>query len=86
MTIARIFFPRKLEVGDRCALTGEEKKYVTAVLRLRRDAHMLLFDGAGCEYEAIILGQDHGSVQLEVVARTTIRGNTLQLTLAQSLP
>ena len=69
MTIARIFFPRQMEAGACCALTGEDRQYVTTVLRLRKDARLLLFDGLGCEYEAIILGQDHSSVQLEILKK-----------------
>ena len=86
MTIARIFFPRKMEAGDCCALTGEDRQYVTAVLRLRKDARLLLFDGTGCEYEALILGQDKNDVQLEILKKTTLQENALQITLAQSLP
>lgn len=86
MTIARIFYPRKMEAGDRCALTGEDRQYVATVLRMRKDERLLLFDGAGCEYEALILGQDRERVELEIVRKTTIQENALQITLAQSLP
>lgn len=86
MTIARIFFPRKMATGDRCALTGEDRLYVTTVLRMREDERLLLFDGDGCEYEAVIRGQDQEGVQLEIVRKTTIQDNALQITLAQSLP
>jgi 16S rRNA (uracil1498-N3)-methyltransferase len=86
LTIARIFFPRKMEAGDRCALTGEDRKYVASVLRMRNNERLLLFDGSGCEYEAIILGQDQEHVELEIVQKAAIRENALQITLAQSLP
>ncbi len=86
MTIARIFFPRKMEAGDRCALTGKDRQYVVSVLRMRKDERLLLFDGAGCEYEAVILGQDQERVQLEIVQKTIIQENAIHITLAQSLP
>ena len=86
MTIARIFFPRKMAAGDRCTLTGEDRQYVATVLRMRKDERVLLFDGDGCEYEAVIRGQDQERVQLEIVRKTTIQNNALQITLAQSLP
>jgi len=75
-----------MEAGDRCALTGEDRQYVTSVLRMRKNERLLLFDGAGCEYEAVILGQNQERVQLEIVKKTIIQGNALQITLAQSLP
>lgn len=86
MTIARIYFPRKMEEGDRCALTGEDRQYVATVLRMKRDERLLLFDGAGCEYEAVILGQDLKQVQLEITHKAVIQTTALQITLAQSLP
>lgn len=86
MTIARIFLPRKMAAGDRCELTGEDRQYVATVLRMRKDERLLLFDGDGCEYEAVIWGQDQERVQLEIVRKTTIQDNALQITLAQSLP
>jgi 16S rRNA (uracil1498-N3)-methyltransferase len=86
VTIARIFFPKKMEAGDRCTLTGEDRQYVAAVLRMRKNERLLLFDGAGCEYEAVIRGQDQERVELEIVQKTTIQISALQITLAQSLP
>lgn len=86
MTIARIFSPRKMEAGDRCTLTGEDRQYVVSVLRMRKGDRLLLFDGAGWEYEAVIRGQDQESVQLEIVQKATVPGSALQITLAQSLP
>jgi 16S rRNA (uracil1498-N3)-methyltransferase len=86
LTIARIFFPQKMEAGDRCALTGEDRQYVVSVLRMRKNERLLLFDGAGCEYDAVILGKDQERVQLEIVKKATVPGNALQITLAQSLP
>jgi 16S rRNA (uracil1498-N3)-methyltransferase len=86
VTIARIFFPQKMEAGDRCTLTGEDRQYVTSVLRMRKDERLLLFNGAGCEYEAIILGQDQERVQLEIIRKAAIQPSALQITLAQSLP
>ena len=86
MTIARIFVPRKMESGDCCTLTGEDRQYVASVLRMRKDERLLLFDGAGCEYEAVIRGQDQERVHLEIVRKTALQENALQITLAQSLP
>jgi 16S rRNA (uracil1498-N3)-methyltransferase len=86
LTIARIFFPRKMAAGDRCTLAGEDRQYVATVLRMRNNERLLLFDGDGCEYEAVIRGQDQERVQLEIVRKTTVRQNALQITLAQSLP
>ena len=86
MTISRIYHPREMEAGDRCELTGKNRQYVASVLRMRKGNKLLLFDGAGCEYEAIILGHDQERVVLEIMKKTLIAAETVNITLAQSLP
>jgi 16S rRNA (uracil1498-N3)-methyltransferase len=75
-----------METGDCCTLTGENRHYVASVLRMRNNERLLLFDGAGCEYEAVIRGQGQDEVQLEIVRKSITERNALQITLAQSLP
>lgn len=86
MTIARIYYPRELEIGDLCVVTGENRQYVTAVLRMRQGEHLLLFDGRGHEYEAVIRAQTQEGLTLEVVKKENINPARCNITLAQSLP
>lgn len=86
MTISRIYLPQKMEAGDRCELTGENRQYVVSVLRMKRGNKLLLFDGTGCEYEASILGHDRERVSLEVIRKEVIHQGTINITLSQSLP
>lgn len=86
MTIARIYYPSELETGDLCVVTGETRQYVLSVLRMRKGDCMLLFDGKGHEYEAVICKQEPESLTLEVVKKEIINTGNLKITLAQSLP
>lgn len=86
MTISRIYHPGEMEAGDRCRLTGEDRQYVVSVLRMRPGEGLLLFDGTGREYDAVILGHDQESVHLSIRGKKIIQEETINITLAQSLP
>lgn len=86
VTISRIYFPQKMKTGNRYELTGENRHYAADVLRVRKGDKLLLFDGAGCEYEALILGHDRDRVSLEIVGKEEICLKTIDITLSQSLP
>jgi 16S rRNA (uracil1498-N3)-methyltransferase len=75
-----------MESGDRCELTGENRQYLVSVLRKKKGDKLLLFDGAGCEYEASVIGHDHERVRLEIISKQVIHAKTLNITLSQSLP
>ena len=75
-----------MEAGDRCILRGENRQYLLSVLRMRKGQSLLLFDGKGSEYEAVIQEQDQESVELEITSKETIPVNGIKITLAQSLP
>ena len=77
---------REVEPGEICELTGENRQYVISVLRMKKGDRLLLFDGRGCEYEAIITGHDHERVNLEIIGRLVIHAIAVNITLAQSLP
>ena len=47
---------------------------------------LLLFDGHGHEYEAVIRAQDQSSLTLEVVKKEIVNIGNCKITLAQSLP
>jgi 16S rRNA (uracil1498-N3)-methyltransferase len=86
LTISRIYLPREAAAGELCELTGENRQYVISVLRMKKGNRLLLFDGRGFEYEAIITGYDHERVNLEIIGKEMIHVKTVNITLAQSLP
>lgn len=54
MRLSRLFSPVPLVAGQNVALGAEQANYVTRVLRLRNGRELILFDGHGGEYRAII--------------------------------
>jgi len=86
LTISRIYLPREIEIGEVCELTGENRKYVLSVLRMKKGNHLLLFDGLGCECEAVITGHDHERVNLKIISKEVVPAEAINITLAQSLP
>lgn len=67
-------------------LTGENRQYVISVLRMRRGEHLLLFDGKGAEYEAVIQDEHPDHVVLAIIKKEIIDAGQVKITLAQSLP
>ena len=86
MTMARIYHPHELEAGNLCAVTGENRQYLLSVLRMRQGDRVLLFDGKGHEYEAVIRTQDKAGLTVEVLTKENINVGSCKITLAQSLP
>ena len=54
MRIPRIFLPDQLACGCQVNLTGESFHYVVRVLRLQPGAKLMLFNGHGGQFEAIL--------------------------------
>ena len=86
MTIARIYLPREMEAGERVTLAGPDRRYILAVRRMKKGDKLLLFDGKGNEYEAVILDHDPESLSLEIARKESRHTAALRITLAQSLP
>ncbi len=86
MAIPRIYNPRELDEGIYTELDKEYFTYVKDVLRLRNGDELLLFDGAGHEYRAVIRGFDSSNVCLDIIAKETVKLPATHITLAQSLP
>lgn len=86
MAIPRIYNPRTLGEGTSAELGEEYCAYLRDVLRLKEGHSLILFDGVGHEYKAVIRGFSTGGVHLEVVTKEDIRLPETRITLAQSLP
>jgi 16S rRNA (uracil1498-N3)-methyltransferase len=86
MRLTRVYVGAPLVPAKRVKLEGNAASHITRVLRLRVGAALILFDGAGGEYEASIDKAHGGEVLVAVGAQLAIeRESPLPLTLAQGV-
>ena len=67
MRLSRLFVSFQLEPGDAASLGPRQAHYVARVLRLRALDPVVLFNGDGFDYSAVIthVGRDEVRVQIE---------------------
>jgi len=54
MRIPRVYHPEPLKDCERAKLTPAGSRHVLTVLRLKSGAPLVLFDGSGFEFEALL--------------------------------
>lgn len=87
MRVTRCHVPLPLRTGATLTLPAAAAAHVARVLRLRPGAALTLFDGAGGEYEAIILDSGRDGVRVSVGAHRPVeREARIAVTLLQALP
>lgn len=86
MTVPRIYFPVITGKGEAIDLGSENLRYVKSVLRMRKGDHLVLFDGAGWEYEAVIKSFSDDGIDVEVLGKNRIEDESPNITLLQALP
>ena len=86
LAIPRIYNPQELDEGTSSELGGEYLTYIKDVLRLKKGAGLILFDGMGHEYSTIIRNFSPRNVCLDIIRKEAIRLPDTRITLAQSLP
>lgn len=86
MTVPRIYFPAITGKGDEYDIGGENLRYVKSVLRMKKGDHLILFDGAGWEYEAVIRNFSADGIKVEVLRKNRIQDDAPRITLFQALP
>jgi 16S rRNA (uracil1498-N3)-methyltransferase len=86
LTVPRIYFPGIMGKGEIFDLGGENLRYVKSVLRMKRSDHLVLFDGAGWEYEAVIRNFSANGVSVEVLGKNRIEDESPKITVLQALP
>ncbi len=64
MRCHRVFSSEPLDDRTRITLVGDRGRYLTRVLRLARGAEVVLFDGSGLEWPAVIEGLGRDRVEL----------------------
>jgi 16S rRNA (uracil1498-N3)-methyltransferase len=74
-------------IGERAILTGTEAHHLCNVMRAKRGAKVMLFDGSGAEFPAIVEKLGRNNVELAVLGREEVdRELPFALTLAVALP
>jgi 16S rRNA (uracil1498-N3)-methyltransferase len=69
-----------------CELGGEKLRYVKSILRMKKGDHLILFDGAGWEYETVIKNFSAHGINVEVLRKNRIQNDAPRITLFQALP
>jgi 16S rRNA (uracil1498-N3)-methyltransferase len=81
------FFAESPITGDRAALSGDEARHLSAVMRAKLGDQVVLFDGSGAEFTARITALRKRTVDLAIIERREIsRELPVSLTLAVALP
>jgi len=86
LTVPRIFFPGSVREGELCELGEQTLRYIKSVLRMKKGESLILFDGAGWEYEAAIKTFLDDRVSIEVLKKNRIPEKAVKISLFQALP
>lgn len=86
MRLTRVYVEAALAAGRRARLEGAAARHVGRVLRLRHADPLVLFDGRGGEYSAVVEEVDREAVWITALEHRPIeRESNLRLTLAQGV-
>ena len=66
MRVSRLFTPMHLASGKQIELDDENAHYVRTVLRLKKDAEIILFNGSGGEYLCTVAEVSRKTVQIVI--------------------
>ena len=86
MTIPRLYIPRPLETGAVCAAAADQARYLKTVLRMREGDPLLIFNGTGWEYKAVIRRRTADGIELEITGRRALPAAEIHVTLCQAVP
>lgn len=84
--LTRMHFPGNLEPGCPTTLAAPQAHYAARVLRLKRGDPVILFNGDGAEYRAVIVEAGRDRLKLRVTGRDAVdREAPFSVTLAQAI-
>jgi 16S rRNA (uracil1498-N3)-methyltransferase len=86
VTIPRLYLPGPIEKGAFCAAAADQARYLKTVLRMKEGDPVLIFNGTGREYEAVIRRQTTEGVELEVTGSRVLPAAGVHVTLCQAVP
>jgi 16S rRNA (uracil1498-N3)-methyltransferase len=85
VTIPRLYIPRLLEVGELCAVTSGQIRYIQNVMRMREGDALVVFNGTGREYEAAVRQTQEG-LRLDITGSRAVPAGGIEITLCQAIP
>jgi 16S rRNA (uracil1498-N3)-methyltransferase len=84
--VTRMYLSRELEPGRSCTLPPPQAHHALRVLRLKRGDSVILFNGDGAEYAAVVLEASRARCTLNVTGRKAVnRESPFAVTLAQAI-
>ena len=84
--LTRMYFSGELEPGRSCTLPPPQAHHAMRVLRLKRGESVILFNGDGAEYTAVIVAASRDRFALKVTGREAMdREAPFAVTLAQAV-
>jgi 16S rRNA (uracil1498-N3)-methyltransferase len=84
--LTRLYFPGQLAPGRSCALPAPQAHHALSVLRLKRGEPVILFNGDGAEYAAVVVMASRDRFALDVTGREPRdREAPFPVTLAQAV-
>jgi 16S rRNA (uracil1498-N3)-methyltransferase len=86
LTIPRIYSPDALENKTTCELGPDNLKYLKQVMRLKHGDKINIFDGFGCEFEAVIKSYSTKTVYIELGKIIPTADKKIRIILAQAIP
>jgi len=86
VTIPRLYLPRPLETGAVCAAAADQARYLKTVLRMREGDPLLIFNGTGWEYKAVIRRRTADGIEIEITGRRALPAAEIHVTLCQAVP
>src|SRR5688572_14616360 len=85
-SLTRMYFPGDIAAHGVCVVPPEKSHHVVHVLRLEPGDALVLFDGRGHEYPAIVERLSKAGLTLQVgEARAVDRESPFEVTLAQGI-
>lgn len=86
MTIPRIYLAAPLETGGVCTADADQARYLGTVLRLKEGDPLLLFNGTGWQYQALIGRRTAEGIELSITGKSPLPSSGIEITLCQALP
>jgi 16S rRNA (uracil1498-N3)-methyltransferase len=86
VTTPRIYISRLLETGDAFTPPEDEGRYIKSVLRMRKGDPLVVFNGGGWEYDAVIRQASKEKVVLEITGKRAASADAIEITLCQAIP
>ncbi len=83
----RIYCPKEYILTDKVSISDpDQAHYLNAVLRVRNNESLTIFDGEGREYLCEVVNISARSVSLDITEKTTVKKPDVEFTIACAIP